>query len=154
MTSGVTITSTTARTYGTIAAGSTVGPKQSFNVSVSPDGDLCGVVAFLVLNVSSDQGCFSLPVEVTIGTNCAVYKSAYAQASSFAITSDRLAPTCGDGDNVPDPGESIRVTVNVNNLGTRNASGVTVKLTSNKSYLTIPTDTISVGSLAANGAET
>lgn len=154
MTSGVTVTSTTARTYGTIAAGSTAGPKQSFNVSVSPDGDLCGVIAFLVVNVSSDQGCFALPVEVTIGTNCSVYKSAYAQASSLAITSDRLAPTCGDGDNVPDPGESVRVTVNVNNLGTRNASGVTVKLTSNKSYLTIPSDTISVGALAANGAET
>jgi hypothetical protein len=72
----------------------------------------------------------------------------------MAITSDTQSASCGDGDGVPDPGETIRLSINVDNIGTVAASGVTVKLISDKSYLTIANDLVSLGTLAASGAET
>ncbi len=151
---GVTVTKAGPRTYGALTAGASAGPNQSYAISVVADGALCGSTATLVLNVSTDQGCFAVPVSIPLGSNCSIYKNAYARPVSMAITSDRLSLTCGDGDLVPDPGETVQLSVSVDNLGTRSASGVTVKLTSDKPYFTFGNDLVTLGSLAPDGAET
>ena len=156
ITSGVSVTKAGPRSYGTIATGGAAGPSQSFAVQLEPSAALCGTTARLILNVSSDQGCFALAVTLPVGSagsSCVVYKSAYAQPTSVALTSDRLG-MCGDGDNVPDPGETVQITVAVNNPGDRTANGVSVKLTSNKSYMTIAGSTVDLGTLAPMSAET
>ncbi len=155
LTPGVTVTKAGPRSYGSIAPGASAGPNQSFAIELDPSGALCGLDAALILSVSSDQGCYSLPVSLPVGDagSCAVYKNAYAQATSMAITSDRVALTCGDGDLVPDPGETVRIVVDVNNAGAKTANNVAVKLTSNKTYFTPATTTVSLGTLAPLGAE-
>jgi len=150
---GVTVTAGT-QSYGTIDQGETAAPMSSFDLSIAADGSLCGRYAPIILNVSSDQGCFAIPLSLIIGTDCSVYNTAYARAATMAITSDTQSASCGDGDRVPDPGETIQLTINVDNVGTVAASGVTVKLISDKTYLSIANDLVTLGALAANGAET
>lgn len=157
LSSGVTVTKAGPRSYGSIAINGSAGPALSFAVALDNDGTLCGTTAVFILNVSSDQGCFALPVQLPIGSagsSCTVFRSAYAQPVSMAITSDKLNATCGDGDLVPDPGETVEVSINVNNVGDKVANGVVVTLGSDKSYLSIPTASISLGSLAPLGVET
>ena len=152
---GITVTPGAPHSYGaSIAPGSSHGPVPTFQIAVAADGALCGTTATFVLNVSSDQGCFAIPVSEPIGTNCSVYAAPFARPTSVAITSDNGSATCSDGDLVPDPGEVIRVVVRVDNVGTVNASGVTVKLIADKSYMAIANDLVSLGTVAANGVET
>jgi len=156
VTNGITVTTAGPMTYGSINPNDTAGPNASYVIAIAPDGSLCGTNARLVLDVTSDQGCFAVPVTLPMGdasSSCFVYKKAYAQPQSLAITSDSLN-TCGDGDGSPDPGEMIQVTVQVNNIGDRPASNVSVKLSSDKAYFAIISDTVSLGSLAALASET
>jgi hypothetical protein len=152
-TGGVSVTKATQK-YGPIAANGSAGPLQSFAIALLANGEMCGTDAQFVLNVSSDQGCFAIPVSLPIGSDCSVYRSGFARPTSMAITNDRLSPTCGDGDLVPDPGETVQVSVSVDNVGTRNASNVTVKLMADKSYLSIANNIVALGTIAANGTET
>jgi hypothetical protein len=154
LSSGVVVTKGGPRAFGSIGAGAAVG--QPYAVTVDPNGALCGTTARLVLNVTSDQGCFAIPVSLQLGeagANCYVYKRSAPAVQSLAITSDKLG-ACGDGDNTPDPGETVQVTVAVSNNGDRSASDVQVRLTSDKPYLSIANDTASVGALAPLGSET
>jgi hypothetical protein len=156
-TPGVTVTKAGPRSYGSIAAGGQAGPGSWFEVDVAPDGALCGIEAVVVLNVTSAQGAFSLPVTLPIGTaglSCTVSGTAYAQPLSMAIISDRVNGSCGDGDLVPDPGETVQVEVQVNNAGDKTANGVVATLSSDKPYLTISPASFDLGSIAAKGAET
>jgi uncharacterized repeat protein (TIGR01451 family) len=156
VTNGITVTTSTALAYPAIQVNGTGGPGGTYGITIAPDGALCGTNAQLVLDVKSDQGCFSVPVSIAMGdasSSCFVYKKAYAQPQSIAITSDTLN-SCGDGDGSPDPGELVKVTVLVNNTGDRPASNVVVKLSSDKSYLTILSDTVTLDSLAPLAAET
>ncbi|HEX7150886.1 MAG TPA: hypothetical protein VF618_05315 [Thermoanaerobaculia bacterium] len=154
LSSGVAVTKPGPRAFGSIGAGAAVG--QPFAVTVDPNGALCGTIAQLVLNITSDQGCFSIAVPLQIGdagASCYVYKRAAPTVQSLAITSDKLG-ACGDGDNTPDPRETVQVTVAVSNNGDRPASDVRVRLSSDKNYLSIANDTASVGALAPLGSET
>jgi hypothetical protein len=156
LTPGVTITKGNPRTYGAIAVGGTSSGSGAFTNELAAEGSLCGTDISLVLNVSSDQGCFAVPVTLPVGgasANCTVFRSAFAQPTSVAITSDKLG-ACGDGDNTPDPGETIQVSVAVNNPGDRTANNVSVTLSADKPYLTIANPTVSVGSVGPLGSET
>ena len=155
-TPGITVTKAGPRTYGTIAVNGASSGSGSYTIELDATGALCGTEARLALNVTSDQGCFSVPITLPIGnaaSTCVVYRSAYAQPASVAITSDQVG-ACGDGDKVPDPGETIQITVAVNNSGDRTANGVTVRLSADQSYLSIANATIDVGTLAPLGSET
>lgn len=143
------LTSATASSYGSIAPGAVAGPSQSFGATLDVDGTLCGKTSQLFLDVTSDQGCFSVPVALTLDDeNCYVYADAYVRPTSVAIVSDTLN-SCGDGDGGADPGEMIRVNVLVENRGDRNATNVTVRLFTDKPYFSIVDDTVNVGPLAA-----
>jgi hypothetical protein len=72
-------------------------------------------------------------------------------------SSDGACTVSGDNDEAANPGESFTLGVKVKNTGTRNAAGVTAKLSKESSayssYLTINTvSAVSVGSLDAEGA--
>lgn len=158
-TAGVTVASAQAtRSYGSIVAGGSAGPNKSFVVNVDSIAALCGSTANFVLTISSDQGCFVEPFLVPIGndgTSCVVFKEANPQPTSAAVTSDSGNTSCGDGDGVPDPGETIQVSVDVHNTGTKTANGVSVTLSVDKPYFTfVGSRTVDLGSIAAQGTET
>jgi hypothetical protein len=155
LTPGITVTTAGPLSYGNIAAGAIGGTQSTYAVAVDPNGALCGTVVQLLLEVTSGQGCFAVPVSLTLGngsSDCFVYGRAYANPQAVTITSDTLS-SCGDGDGAPDPGEIIAVTVSVNNTGDQLASKVTVKLSADRSYLTILDDPVVIPSLAARAAE-
>jgi fibronectin type 3 domain-containing protein len=150
VTAGITVTTAT-QPYDSIGVNDVAGPMESFAIAIDADGTLCGTTARLVLDITSDQGCFALPVSLQLDDNdCQVYDGAYARPQSIAITNDSLN-TCGDGDGGPDPGEMVQVTVSVRNIGDRAATNVAVTLTSDKNYLSIAENTKHLGNMAANG---
>lgn len=149
-TPGALVTTNTPHSYGaSIAPNALAGPAASFGLSLDIDGSLCGKTLQLFLDVTSDQGCFSVPVTLTLNdADCFVFAETYVRPESIAIVSDTLN-TCGDGDRVADPGEMIRVNVVVQNRGDRNATNTVVRLSADKPYFTILNDTVNVGSLTA-----
>ncbi len=135
--------------YGTLAVGALGGPKDSFQIAVDSNGALCGTTARFVLELTSDHGCFALPVEIALDDDdCNLFGGAYARPRSMAISSDSLT-SCGDGDGSPDPGEIVEVSVLVRNDGDEPATNVTVALTSDKGYLAVMDGPVSLGTLAA-----
>ncbi len=150
LTTGISVT-TGATSYGTIGVNATAGPAQSFGISIDPDGALCGTTAQLVLDITSDQGCFAIPVPLLLDNEqCHLFGDTYARPDSVRITNDSLN-TCGDGDGAPDPGEMVQVTVMVLNIGDFPATNVVVTLTSDKPYLSIVESARHLGTLSAKG---
>jgi hypothetical protein len=153
LTPGIGIQNAT-QSYGSIAPNGVAGPTVSFTLQVADDGMLCGTTARFVLDLTSDQGCFAIPVSVELDDdNCQRYSNAYARPLSIAVTNDSLN-TCGDGDGTPDPGELVQVTVTVRNIGEVTATKVAVLLTSNKPYLSVVEAAKSVGTLLPDGQAT
>jgi hypothetical protein len=153
-TPGALVTTGALTSYGTIAPNASAGPQAPFGLQLDTDGSLCGTTLQLFLDITSDEGCFSVPVGLQLSDDqCYVYADAYVRPESIAVATDTLN-TCGDGDRTPDPGEMIRVNVVVANRGDRNATNTVVKLVSDKPYLTILNDTVTVGSLAARTGTT
>lgn len=157
LSSGVRVLKDGPYSYGSLAVGESAGPSRSFVVELDPNGMLCGSVATFALQVSSDEGCFTLLITIPIGndgTSCAVFRDVYAQPATMAIASDG-AGACSDGDAVPDPGETIEVTVQVNNVGERSAKNVAVTLSADRSYATFDgPSTLNLGTIEPLGAET
>jgi hypothetical protein len=152
VTNGITVTTAGPTWYGSIDPNGMAGPMQSFGITLDANGALCGATAKLVLDVTSDQGCFAVPVSIALDeTDCELFNGAWAQPKSIAITNDSLN-SCGDGDGSPDPGEMVQVKVIVQNNGSLSASNVVVRLTSDKPYLTIVNDTVNLGSLLTHRA--
>jgi hypothetical protein len=140
--------------YGSIAVNGVAGPAQSFSIQLDADGALCGTTARFVLDITSDQGCFAIPVSFELDdADCHLFGSAYPKPSSIVITNDSLN-TCGDGDGGADPGEMVEITVLVKNIGDQTANNVTVQLSSDKPYLTIAESTKHLGSLLLHRAAT
>jgi len=155
---GVTMTKAGPQSFGSIAAGGSAGSKKTYSVALDPLGTLCGQNANFIVSISSDQAqlvdSFSLKIG-NDGTSCVVYKDTWAQPTSLQITSDKVNVTCGDGDLIPDPGETISVRVTANNTGTNAAQSVVVSLATDKPYLTLAgPSSINVGTLAGQGSET
>lgn len=139
-----------ATNYGSIGANNSAGPANSFDITVNADGAMCGTTAQLVLDLTSDQGCFAIPVNLTLDeSECGVWAGAYVRPESVSITNDRLN-TCGDGDGGADPGEMVQVSVPIRNVGDRGATNVSVTLTSNKPYLTVLESTKHMGTVMAS----
>jgi hypothetical protein len=154
LTAGVSVLSTSATPYGSIAVNGVAGPAQSFSIHIDENGALCGTTARLTLDLTSDQGCFAIPVSLVLEENqCQLFGTAYPKPTSIAITNDRLN-SCGDGDGGPDPGEMVEVSVVVKNIGEQAAGNVIVMLTSDKPYLSIVDDTKSIDSIFQNTAVT
>jgi len=157
-TPGVSITSAGPKSYGTIAPGGSAGPKTSFAIALDSNGSLCGKSADFILSIASGQGSFVDSFSLSIGndgTSCVVYKDTWAQPTSIAIASDRLNSLCGDGDLIPDPGETIQVAVTVNNTGTKSAGNVLVGLSTNRSYFSfVGPSTVNLGTIASQGSQT
>jgi hypothetical protein len=154
-TAGVTVTKGGPRTFGAIAAGGEAFSSSAYEVVLDPNGALCGADAVLLFSVSASQGSFTLPVTLPIGEsgpNCTVVGRAHAQPLSVSIVSD-AAGSCGDGDLVPDPGETVRVDVVVNNIGDATARNVNVTLQSSASYLTVTPASVTLDSIAPLGAD-
>lgn len=154
-TAGVTVTKGGPRSFGSIAPGGEAFSSSSYEVALDATGALCGTDAVFMLAVTSAQGAFNVPVTLPIGEagpNCTVVGRAQAQPQSVTITSD-AAGACGDGDLVPDPGETVRVDVKVNNIGDALARNVSVALQSSASYLTVSPSTITIDTIAPLGTD-
>lgn len=148
---GVVVTTAGPFTYTNISPNGVAGPAQNFGITVALDGALCGTVAQFVLDVTSDQGCFAVPVSIALDeSECTLFGDSYARAERIYIASDTLN-TCGDGDGGADPGEMVQVAVDVVNIGQSEAAKVVVRLSSDKPYLAIVNDAIHVSSLLAPG---
>jgi Zn-dependent metalloprotease len=158
ITTGVNVTRAFTQSFGTIASGTSAGSKKTYVISLDPLGSLCGQSANFILSISSDQAQLVDSVSLTIGndgTSCVVYKNTWAQPTSVQITSDKMNPSCGDGDLIPDPGETISVRVTANNTGTQTAQSVVISMASDKPYLTfVGPSSVDVGTLAPQGTET
>jgi hypothetical protein len=149
LTAGISVTTAT-QPYDSVGVNDVAGPMESFGITIDADGGLCGTTARLVLDITSDQGCFALPVSLLLDdNNCQVYANAYARPQSIAISNDSVN-SCGDGDGGADPGEVVQVTVQVRNIGDSAANNVTVTLASDKAYLSILENTKHLGNMAAN----
>jgi len=154
VTSGISIINPGPFPYSNIPPNALAGPTQHFGIALDADGSLCGTVAQFVLDVTSDQGCFAIPVSVALDdSECSVFEDAYARPGKIYIASDTLN-TCGDGDGGADPGEMVQVKVDVQNVGDQTASGVVVRLFSDKPYFSIVSDTVNLGSLIAGRSAT
>lgn len=154
LTAGVSVVSSGATPYGSIAVGGMAGPAQSFVIQIAPDGALCGTTVQLVLDITSDQGCFAIPVSLTLAeADCQAYRHPYPKPASIAVATDSLN-TCGDGDGSPDPGEMIQVAVVVRNVGDQPASGVIVQLASDKPYFSIVENDKELGDLQPDAETT
>lgn len=158
VTAGVRVVKQTVINFGSIAAGSSAAATSSFEVELDRDYRLCGQTAVIVLSINSDQAClvesFAIPIG-NDGTSCVVYRDVHAQPTSVAITTDKVTASCGDGDNIPDPGETFEVAVSVNNTGTKTAKNVMVTLSSDKAYLTAASpQTVTLASIAGSGVDT
>lgn len=81
------------------------------------------------------------PVEVLPPTNANVQFLSYAVSDSVG----------GDGDGVPDAGESIEIRVVLQNIGTDPAESVVATLVNEDPYVTVQTDTQSFGDIPAGG---
>jgi hypothetical protein len=137
LTAGIAVTNIGKTSYGTIVPNDSSVGSQSFNLEINPDGSLCGTTARFVLDVTSDEGCFAVPINIELDdAQCQLFGNAFARPRSIAITNDSLN-TCGDGDGSPDPGEMVQISVLVANDGDQPANAVTVTLSSDKSYLSI-----------------
>jgi hypothetical protein len=156
ITPGVTA-STESRDFAGITAGAS-SVTRTWTVTLAKSGTLCGRDANFIVSIASDQGSFAASFTAPVGndgTSCVVNKSRWAQPTSISITNDKLGVGCGDGDLVPDPGEVVEVSVEVNNTGTMNASDVLVSLAFNKPYFSFAgPSSVRVGTLAAEGAQT
>lgn len=136
LTAGVSV-QTIKSAYGNIAPNGLAGPGEWFAITLEPSRELCGTTVQFVLDISSDQGCFAVPVAIELKDDeCQMYGDVFARPRAIEVTNDSLN-TCGDGDLSPDPGEMVRVTVTVANDGDLNAQNVVVKLASDKPYLTV-----------------
>lgn len=150
---GITVTTPGPMLYGTIEPNG-IGGAASYNIEIAPDGTLCGTNARFILDVTSDQGCFAIPVTLPFEDDeCQLFGGAYPRPRSITIANDSLN-TCGDGDGSPDPGELVQVAVQVANDGEQLANNVTVRLVSDKAYLTILETERHLGVMAANGTAT
>jgi hypothetical protein len=158
ITTGVNVTKAGPQAFGSIATGASAGSKKTYAIALDALGSLCGQSANFILSISSDQAqlvdSFSLKIG-NDGTSCVVYKDTWAQPTSLQITSDKMNTTCGDGDLIPDPGETISVRVTANNTGTQTAQSVVISLATDKPYLTfVGPSSIDVGTLGPQGTET
>jgi hypothetical protein len=152
VTNGIMVLTPGAMSYGSIAVNGTAGPTQSFSITLDPNGALCGGTAKFVLDITSDQGCFALPVSLSLDPeSCELFSGAYPRPSSVTIVNDSLN-TCGDGDGSPDPGEMVQVKVIVQNNGDMVANKVLVRLATDKPYLMIVNDLINLGTIMPHRA--
>jgi hypothetical protein len=154
LTPGFTVTSTAATSYGTIAINAAASPAESFDITVDPNGALCGTTARFVLDLTTAEGCFAIPVSIELDeSDCHLYGNAYASARSIVISNDSLN-SCGDHDGGADPGELVQVAVVIHNMGDQPATNVAVQLSSDKPYLSFTENTKHLGTLASNANAT
>jgi hypothetical protein len=154
LTDGITVPTADSSSYGSIAVNGVAGPAKSFSIQIDGDGALCGTTARMALDITSDQGCFTIPISLELAENqCQLFGNGYPKPMSIAITNDRLN-TCGDGDGGADPGELVEVTVAVKNIGAQTASNVHVQLSTDVPYFSIAGDTKSLGSMFPNSSRT
>jgi len=72
--------------------------------------------------------------------------------ANVQFLSDTIADSAGgDGDGVPDAGETIDVTLTLENTGTDPANGVTATIVNSDPYVTVLNDTESYGDIPAGG---
>jgi len=158
ITTGVTVTKAGPQSFGNLGPGSSAGSKKTYSIALDPVGTLCGQTADFILSIAANEAqlvdSFSLKIG-NDGTSCVVYKTTWAQPTGVQITSDKLNATCGDGDLIPDPGETISVRITANNTGTQTAKNVVISLATDKPYLSfVGSNSVNVGTLAAKGTET
>ncbi|HVR41074.1 MAG TPA: hypothetical protein VMU84_18415, partial [Thermoanaerobaculia bacterium] len=155
VTPGITVLAPGPISYPNIAPSSEVGAVTPFNISARADGTLCGTTATFIVTITSAQGCFSVTLLVPIGSNgaCFVQNAAYPHPTSVNVFEDTVDGSCGDNDATPDPGETVTIAVELENSGTLTANNVAVKLVSNKPYISIPNDTVTVGNLSGLGGD-
>ena len=152
LTNGIAVTSSGNISYGSIGVNGVAGPAQSFGIQIDPDGSLCGSTARLVLDITSDQGCFAIPISIPLADDeCSLFEGAYPKPTTLTITNDSLN-TCGDGDGGPDPGEMIEVSVTVRNMGDKTANNVVLQLSSDKPYFSIVTNHKHFGVMMADAS--
>lgn len=128
----------TSCVFGSIPSGSEVTGSPSLSVEVEETA-LSGDVLTLHGELVSGQGVwdFTLPLMIRAP---GLYFTTYS-------VDDTLS---GNGDGIPDPGESFQLVVNIANLGLLGASGVTLEIIGHPGWLQFDTDTAWVDTLPAS----
>lgn len=120
--------------YGNIAAGAT---------SVVTDG-----FSYSVANNIPDGHMASIEVTATSGTEVWVsYISIQGHAPVLEYINYTLADPAGNNNGKFDPGETVEITLNIDNTGSSQAQAILGELTENDVYLTINTPQMSFGNL-------
>ena len=134
----ITLTDNT-ETYGSIAAGAT---------SVVTDG-----FAYSVANNIPDQHTASIEVTATSGTDVWVsYITIQGHAPVLEYMNYTLADPAGNNNGKFDPGETVEITLNIDNTGSSQAQNILGELTENDTYLTINTPQMSFGNMAGGAS--
>ncbi len=140
-TSDATVTLVTPnRSYGTIGVGATVSPASGFRVSIPYTTADQREVPFRLDLVDSGSRRFVGSFQLTV------------RAPDLRHMSHAIVDNPGNGNGVPEPGETVSYSVRLRNLGTGVAPGATAVLRSLDGLATITDSTSSWGTLAA-GAE-
>jgi PKD repeat protein len=134
----ITITDNTA-SYGSIAAGAT---------AVVADG-----FAYTVANDIPDLHNASFEVSATNGTDTWIsYIAIEGHAPTLDFVDFTIADPTGNNNGKIDPGETVNITIEVNNSGSSEAFNVLGELTEMDQYLTVNTSQINIGNLAGGAS--
>jgi hypothetical protein len=126
----------TLASFGDIDAGDTAAGTPSFQFTLSA-GCANGHVVYFTLNTSDDAGhAWSDMVGVTVATPV---------LSCFGY---RVVDTLGNGNGIPEPGETVDVLMYLRNSGLGRARGVTAVLSCNDPYVTVSESIASAGEIA------
>ncbi|MEM7397268.1 MAG: hypothetical protein AAF492_33530, partial [Verrucomicrobiota bacterium] len=128
--------------WGTIAAGATL-ESIDFDFDVAANCPPGRIVAFN-LTITSDEGTWTGGLTMMIGVS--LPSITY---EGHRIDDDAAGGSNGDGDGVPEPGESIEMPMTLSNSGPGDAHNVTATVTTTDPYITITDGSVSWGTLVA-----
>jgi len=86
---------------------------------------------------------------VPVPVNATVVEGARFETAGTVVDDDATAPSAGDGDGVPEPGEIIELGLKLKNAGNLDASGVSAQISTTSPLVQILADTRDYGNIAS-----
>ncbi len=122
--------------YGYFAAGDTITIENAFSFKVSP-------------NVPAHAVTFNLKAVGDSTWNSSF--TIYAHAPDLEFGTFDISDVSGNNNGIIDPGETVGITISINNSGSSKAFDVYGNLTTENEYITIDNDSLSYGDILSGG---